>query len=111
MSLAVLLIAAPSAQARPGEEGPLSILNAAPLTASGEKGKDEVEVKFTVLNSSAEPVHVDEVKFQAATSEALKVVRRDPEDIPPEEAVRLAVTLTGVEGLSEEVTGQLVVKN
>ncbi len=111
MSLAVLLIAAPSAQARTGEEVPLSILNTSPLTASGEKGKDEVEVKFTILNSSAESIHVDQVKFQAATSEALEVGTWDPKDIPPEEAVRLAVTLTGVKGLSEEVTGQLVVKS
>ncbi|HWN73457.1 MAG TPA: hypothetical protein VNN15_06595, partial [Solirubrobacterales bacterium] len=105
------MIAVPSARAQASDKGPLSVLNVGPLTVSGEKGMDETKAKFTVLNSGSEPVRIGEVKFQASSSEAVKAGTFHPEDIPPEEAVRLVVTLSGVKGLNEEVTGQLVVKN
>lgn len=113
-TVAVLTASVPSsALAAIGTEAPstepaLTVLNTAPLAVTGEQGKDEIEVKFSALNTGDSDAKLT-VRFQASSSERVTVASVSPETIPAGGAQRLIVTLAGVSELGEPATGQLVV--
>jgi hypothetical protein len=98
--------AAPAVAASPGP--PISVLGSTPLAVNGKKGEDTAEAKFTLLNSGDVAVKIS-IGFQATSSEAVTVKSWTPEEVPAATAKRITVQLSGLEGLTEAVTGQLVV--
>lgn len=87
---------------------PISVLGSTPLVVNGEKGEDTAEAKFTLLNTGATATKIS-VGFQATSSEAVKVTSWTPEELPAGKAQRITVQFSGLNDLTEAVTGQLVV--
>jgi hypothetical protein len=100
-------LALPIPSAAAGEPG-IAILNTEPLSVSGEKGSETVDAKLSVMNISGRTVR-PAATFQASSDERVNVRAVSPKRLRPGEARILTVTLGPVEGLSEAVTGQVVI--
>lgn len=108
--IVMLLLVLPASAAQAQPSGPsVSVLNTEPLKVSGEKGKNTVEAKLSVLNTGGGEAHLN-VTFQASSNEGVTVRSVSPETLPADEARKLTVTLAGVADLQEAATGQLVIK-
>jgi hypothetical protein len=105
---AASVLSATSVASAATPQPPLSVLGSTPLSISGTKGEDVVEAKFTLLNAGDAAAKIS-IGFQATSSEAVKVVSWSPEEVPADAAQRISVQFSGLEDLTEAVTGQLVV--
>jgi hypothetical protein len=105
--LGALCLGVPVSGAAPGDPA-VSVPEGTALTVKAAKGKDTAEAKLTLLNEGGAVVR-PAIRFLASSSEAVGVESWSPRRIPAGDAATITVQLTGVDELSEAVTGQLVV--
>jgi hypothetical protein len=87
----------------------LSLLDtSSPLKIEGTEGADTATAYLTLENPGLTPIHVD-VRFLATSSEAVRLKEFSPRVVPSGEPQRVTLTFSGLKGLSESATGQIVV--
>jgi hypothetical protein len=108
LSVLTCLGAIPSSALGAGAQESLSVLGQSELVVKAKPGKDTASAYLTLLNSSKVPAPIA-VSFEAASNAAVIVSRISPTSVPAAKAVRVKVTLTGLEKLTDPVEGVAVI--
>lgn len=87
----------------------LTVLGSGPVEVKAEAGKDTAEAFVSVLNTGGEPANIS-VGFQASRSASIKATLAGSAEIKPRQAANVGVRFTGLKGLTEDATGQIVVQ-
>jgi len=107
LACALIALTVPVAAARAAPE--LTVLGSGPVEVKAEAGKDTAEAFVSVLNTGGEPAGVS-IGFQASRSAAIKATLAGSAEIKPRQAANVGVRFTGLKGLTEKATGQIVVQ-
>jgi hypothetical protein len=80
-----------------------------PLEVKAEEDKGDADTALTLLNTGSVSLPIS-IEFQGATNEtSVHVGKISPRTLPPHQATRVVVQLTGLAALKEDLQGQLVV--
>ena len=95
-----------SAWAAPAPE--ISVLGPGPVMVNAVQGKDSAKAFVTVLNTGGTPASIS-ASFQAGSSDSTKAALAAPTTVQPRQAMRVALVFSGLQALSEVVSGELVI--